>query len=138
MDGAGWKAAWGSQNEDSEEIIAVVHDVLSEVRRLYIIDALHLLDPETTTTTRELATAIAAVENEKEPDQVINKEYRRVYQNLRRHHLPGLADINAIEYDPDRNEVNRGKNFKTVATLRAITTPLLKVGFSSPNEREEE
>lgn len=136
MDGAGWNAAWGSQNKDSEGIIAVIHDVLSAVRRLYVIDALHLLDPETTTTTRELATAIAAVENEKEPNQVTNNEYRTVYQNLRQHHLPGLADINAIEYDSDRNKVNRGKNFETFATLRAITTPLLGVGFSSPKERE--
>lgn len=130
----GWTAIWGNQNDDSEVTVAEVHDALSNVRRLYVIDALHALAPEATTTTRELANAIAAVQNEKEPNQVFNDEYRTVYQNLREYHLPDLADIDAIEYDSNRNEVKRGKNFTTVAALRAMTTPLLEVGFSSPEQ----
>ena len=134
MAGVGWTATWGNQNDGSEVTVVEVHDALSNVRRLYVIDALHALDSEATTTTRELANAIAAVQNEKEPDQVFNDEYRTVYQNLREYHLPDLADIDAIEYDSDRNVIKRGKNFTTVAALRAITTPLLEVGFSSPEQ----
>lgn len=130
---AGWTATWGSQNIASEKTVAQVHDMLSEVRRLYVVDAMQTLDSETTTT-RELALAIAAVEFEKEPVHVLNSEYRTVRTNLRHSHLPKLSDIGVIEYNPDRNEIKRGRNFEAVATLRAITTPLLRVGFSPPSE----
>ena len=54
---------------------------------------------------QELATEIAAMENEVSTDELTSQQRKRVYVSLYQTHLPKMAEMNTIEYDKDSGTV---------------------------------
>lgn len=81
----------------------VVFDLLSAKRRRRVL--YYLLDEAEATTLGELATHLAALENEKSVEAVNATERKRVYIALYQCHLPKLDDAGVIDYESDRGDV---------------------------------
>ena len=76
----------------------VIFQILSNQRRRY---ALHYLRrKEEAAEIGELATQIAAWENEITIDEVTSQQRKRVYNTLQQAHLPKLDETGFIHYDP--------------------------------------
>jgi hypothetical protein len=86
---------------DSTEVTQdLAFEVLSCRRRR---DALHyLLHQERTVELRELATKLAAWENDIPVEAVTYKQRMRVYTALRQSHLPKMDENGIVEFDADR------------------------------------
>ncbi|ELZ46347.1 hypothetical protein C464_11048 [Halorubrum coriense DSM 10284] len=54
---------------------------------------------------QELATEIAAMENDVPADELTSQQRKRVYVSLYQTHLPKMAEMNTIEYDKDGGTV---------------------------------
>jgi len=80
-----------------------VHGILGNRRRRYVLEFLR--EHSDTVGMRELCVAVAARENDCEPDDVRPKQRKRVYTALRQTHLPRLATVGLVEYDRDRSTV---------------------------------
>lgn len=52
--------------------------------------------------------------------------YRNIYTSLSEYHLPLLDQVDAIEYDPDRQVVRVGPNLIVLVAMDEITDPLVK------------
>nr|WP_231727760.1 hypothetical protein [Haloferax profundi] len=89
------------EDADSTEVTQdLAFEVLSCRRRR---DALHyLLQQERTVELRELATNLAAWENDVPVEAVTYKQRMRVYTALRQSHLPKMDDNGIVEFDVDR------------------------------------
>jgi hypothetical protein len=78
--------------------------LLSSSRRRYII---YLLYKEGgSMSLNDLATRIAAEENDKPVAEVTDSERQRVYISLYQTHLPKLEDADVVEYDEDERVVS--------------------------------
>lgn len=77
--------------------------ILSNARRRYIIYHLHNAGQEMSL--KDLATIIAAEENETEIGDVTDDDRQRVYISLYQTHLPKLEESGIIEYDEERRTV---------------------------------
>lgn len=80
-----------------------VHGILGNQRRRYVLE--FLCEHGETVGMRELCVAVAARENDCDPDDVRPKQRKRVYTALRQTHLPRLAAAGLVEYDRDRSTV---------------------------------
>jgi hypothetical protein len=81
----------------------VVFEMLSNSRRRYVVH--YLLDADRETELRDLARAVAAWENDKDPDDVTSQERRRVYNALQQAHLPKMDDAGLVAFDASRGTV---------------------------------
>ena len=90
-------------------------------RRRRVIE---LLERDGSSTVGELATEIAAGENEVALEAVTGPQRQRVYVPLYQDQLDKLEEVGAIEWDKDRGTVNRGPAFehaaKVLETLREL------------------
>lgn len=78
--------------------------ILSSSRRRYIIYFLHEAEGEVSL--GDLATRIAAKENDRPPEDVTDSERQRVYISLYQTHLPKLEESGIVEYDEDERLVS--------------------------------
>lgn len=79
--------------------------LLGNDRRLRVVH--NLVENETQTTTKALATRIAEAEAER-GDVSADDLYKSVYVSLQQTHLPKLADHGIVTYDPETNTVGPG------------------------------
>jgi DNA-binding transcriptional ArsR family regulator len=77
--------------------------ILSNSRRRYIIYYLHEAGDEMSL--KELATRIAAVENDTAVEEVTDEERQRVYISLYQTHLPKLEEAEIVSYDDEERIV---------------------------------
>ncbi|WP_227352914.1 DUF7344 domain-containing protein [Haladaptatus salinisoli] len=81
----------------------IVFQVLSNRRRRYALH--HLRRCEGSVEIGELATQIAAWENDVSTEEVTSKQRKRVYNTLQQAHLPKLDETGFVEYDPAHGNV---------------------------------
>lgn len=79
-----------------------VYDLLSNPRRRFIISYLREHDHARL---QDLASTLAAWENETSVDQLTNQQRKRVYVSLYQTHIPKLVDAGIITYDQDSGQV---------------------------------
>jgi DNA-binding transcriptional ArsR family regulator len=77
--------------------------ILSNSRRRYIIYYLHEAGDEMSL--KDLATRIAAVENDTSVEDVTDEERQRVYISLYQTHLPKLEEADIVSYDDEERMV---------------------------------
>lgn len=77
--------------------------LLSNPRRRFVIRYLYRADESVTL--QELATEVAAWENQTEPEKLTDQERKRVYVSLYQTHVPKLEEVGVIEYDNDSGEI---------------------------------
>jgi hypothetical protein len=78
-------------------------EVLSSDRRRYLIYFLQASGGEADL--RDLARLIAARENGTDPEDISDKEQKRVYISLYQSHVPKLEDYDLVEYDSEKKRV---------------------------------
>ena len=78
--------------------------ILSSSRRRYIIYFLH--EEGAPVSLNDLATRIAAEENDRPVEEVTDSERQRVYISLYQTHLPKLEEADIITYDEDERMVS--------------------------------
>jgi DNA-binding transcriptional ArsR family regulator len=78
--------------------------ILSSSRRRYIIYFLH--EEGEPVSLNDLATRIAAEENDRPVEEVTDSERQRVYISLYQTHLPKLEEADIISYDEDERMVS--------------------------------
>ncbi|MFB6135685.1 MAG: hypothetical protein ABEJ04_02905 [Halobacteriaceae archaeon] len=103
----GGETALGTEREEeepSEPSREQVFELLSNQRRRHVMHYLRQHDREVEL--RELATQLAAWENEKPAEAVSHDERRRVYTALRQSHLPKMDEAGVIDYDPNGGVVD--------------------------------
>lgn len=81
-----------------------VFDVLSNPRRRYVLYYLRESGPSIELT--DLAEEIAAWENDTVPENLTEKERKRVYVSLYQTHVPKLEEVGFVEYDSDTGVVS--------------------------------
>lgn len=80
-----------------------VFDLLSSGRRRNVLERLRVVGEPVTVT--ELAESVAAIENSVAPDELTDKQRKRVYVSLYQTHVPKLDDMGIVEYDRDEGTV---------------------------------
>lgn len=85
--------------------------ILSSSRRRYIIYFLHQAEGDVSL--GDLATRIAAKENDRPTDEVTDSERQRVYISLYQTHLPKLEESGIITYDEDERIVSMTPEMRT-------------------------
>lgn len=104
----------GSINLSEDE----VYGLLSVERRreviLYLAENLGTMD---TVEIRDLSDYIAAIEQDKDPNQLTTDERHAVYVALYQDHLPKLDDAGVVEYDPRASTIARGEDIDALAQL---------------------
>jgi hypothetical protein len=102
---------------DSEFLSNLYHALRANRRRL-AVQKLKAAD-ENVLSVRKLAREIAGHEMGITTRQATGEPYRNVYNALAQTHLPTLAEVGIIIYDPERQTVSPGPNF-TIALLLII------------------
>lgn len=82
-------------------------DILQNERRRAVIRYLKQRDSQSVTID-DLATHIAARENNVDVSQVSSTQRKRVYIGLYQSHLPKMDDFDVIDYDQNRGTIRRG------------------------------
>ncbi|PSQ15965.1 hypothetical protein BRD00_13215 [Halobacteriales archaeon QS_8_69_26] len=82
-----------------------IFDLLRNKRRRYLLH--YLMSHDTPVELGDLATRIAAWENDTPIDSVSSQQRKRVYTTLQQTHLPRMDEANIVEYDADRGVVQR-------------------------------
>ena len=77
--------------------------LLSNPRRRFILQYLNR-NPERIRL-QALATEVAAWENETDPEDLTDKEQKRLYVSLHQTHIPKLEAAGIVEYDSDTGEI---------------------------------
>jgi len=80
-----------------------VFEILSNHRRRMVL--YYLREHGDSAGVKELAEAIAAMENEIPAEELTSQQRKRVYVSLYQTHLPKMADAQVIEYDKDEGTV---------------------------------
>jgi hypothetical protein len=93
----------GRQREGDSLSEEEVFDLLSSSRRRRVLR--HLLRDHEPVDLQRLADEVAAAENEKEVDQLTDRERKRVYVSLYQTHIPAMADAGVVDYDPDSGTI---------------------------------
>ncbi|MDZ7745640.1 MAG: hypothetical protein U5K28_03615 [Halobacteriales archaeon] len=86
--------------------------VLSNPRRRYVLHYLKSCDEPIST--GDLAARVAAWEYDVPYEQVTNQQRKRVYTSLHQTHLPKMASIGLLEYDPGRSTVQPDRGLSKV------------------------
>ncbi|MCL9815287.1 DUF7344 domain-containing protein [Natranaeroarchaeum aerophilus] len=107
-----------------ETLSHIFHLLQSERRRRVIWYLTHLKSNETVTV-RRLAKNVASAEQNMPIPEIPNEDYRPVYTNLVQHHLPALADADAIDFNADRKVVTPGQNLNALSVVAGITIPVI-------------
>jgi len=81
----------------------LVFEILSNTRRRMVL--YYLREYSGSATVQELASQIAALENEIPVSDLTRQQRKRVYVSLYQTHLPKLEQTGIIEYDDEREEV---------------------------------
>lgn len=92
-----------SKNKDEELSQDTLFSLLSNPRRRFILQ--YLSRVEGPVTLQDLATEVAAWENETDSEDLTDKERKRLYVSLYQTHIPKLDDVGVIEYDQDTGEI---------------------------------
>lgn len=92
-----------SKKQEEELSQDTLFSLLSNPRRRFILQ--YLSRVEGPVTLQDLATEVAAWENETDPEDLTDKERKRLYVSLYQTHIPKLDDVGVIEYDQDSGEI---------------------------------
>ena len=104
------------ENGDPEFSMPRALDLLACSRRWHVVD---VLADSGTANLNELATKVAARENDKSAETVSSKERKRVYVALYQNHLPRMDRDGVVEYDGDRGLADRdAEHFETVRAVQ--------------------
>lgn len=88
---------------DSQISQDVVFDILSSPRRRYTLYYLRTTEGPVKLT--DLATQVAAWENDTDPEDITEQERKRVYVSLYQTHVPRLDEAGIVDYDSDSGYV---------------------------------
>lgn len=77
--------------------------LLSNPRRRFILQ--YLNRTEEPIQLQDLATEVAAWENETEPENLTDKQRKRLYVSLYQTHIPRLEDAGVVAYDSDTGKI---------------------------------
>lgn len=104
--------------EIPESVLTLDHvfQSLAKSRRRYL---LYSLESNTEWTVADLATKIAAWENDTDAGDVPRDEFERMYASLYHAHIPKLVDERVIEFDPDSETIHPGEHAEQVLTALA-------------------
>lgn len=103
---------------DPDPIVDDVLATLANRRRRIILRLLAVDSPRTLT---DLAGQIVAIENDIEVSTVNADERKSVYITLLQGHADELANSNAVEYDEQAKQIDKGPEFACMmAVLRCI------------------
>lgn len=108
----------------------VVFDLLKNQRRRRVLEYLRT---ERETTLSDLAEHVAALENQKEVQQLSSSERKRVYVGLYQCHLPRMDDASVIEFDANRGSVKLNEQAAQLDRYLDVTRrqwPLYYVGIA--------
>lgn len=106
----------------------VVFGLLSVERRRRTLIELRQTDGQTTLS--DLATRLAALENDIPEGRVTSDQRKRVYIALYQSHLPKLDDADVIEFDQARGTVELGSN-------ASVLYPYLDLGDAMASDTSE-
>lgn len=96
----------------------IIFQILSNQRRRY---ALHYLRrEEESAEIGELATQIAAWENDVTVNEVTSQQRKRVYNTLQQAHLPKLNETGFIDYDPAHGDITLTERAELLNTYLEI------------------
>ncbi|WP_135851944.1 DUF7344 domain-containing protein [Halorussus salinus] len=114
------------RSDDGLRSVLELDDVfaaLNNPRRRYLVYTLVEGSDEETLT--ELATKIAAWEDDVSTDEVTDERRKRVQASLYHSHVPKLADLGVLSYDADKEVIVRAENTEQVeAVLHGAGTEL--------------
>lgn len=88
---------------DEELSQDTLFSLLSNPRRRFVLQYLNRVDEPVTL--QDLATEVAAWENETDPENLTDKQQKRLYVSLYQTHIPKLEEAGIIEYDSDSGEI---------------------------------
>lgn len=113
------------RSDDEELSLDELFDLLRNRRRRDILTYLDASDG--TVTLDELAEAIAADENDIEPEQLSSQQRKRVYISLYQNHLPKMDDLGLIEYEKNRGvvklvDISEAKPYLSVDSTEGSTS----------------
>ena len=105
----------------AQEVLALDHvfEALAHARRRYVCYSL-LEDAQQSLT--ELATAIAAWENDVPEGAVTRRQRERVYVSLYHAHVPELVDIGVVSFDAASEKITPAEN------AERVTAALIGIG----------
>lgn len=112
-----------SQRKPNESRDQLYH-ILSNARRRFILQ--YLWETEGSIKLVDLAKETAAWENDKEIDELTQKEQKRMYVSLYQTHIPKLSDAGFIDYDKDTQEIK-------LADQSKADLPAVRPDESEPN-----
>jgi len=110
-----------TEAENIDHSLDTVFQTLGNQRRRFTIS--YLKTVEETATIREVATQVAAWENDISVEELSYQDRKRVYTSLYQSHLPKLAAAGFINYDRDRGII---KLTKEVDNLDLYLEPVRK------------
>lgn len=113
------------ENSPSEALFDVYH-ALRAPRRRYVIQIL-LESDEEAHMVRTLARQIAAIEEDIPPENATGEPYRNVYNSLSQTHLGTLSDAGIIVYDPNRQTVTTGENFRIAILIVVLNRSIYQI-----------
>jgi hypothetical protein len=108
-------------NDSSTLTQDAAFDLLSNARRRLALK--YLLEQDTPVGIDELATHVAAVENDTEAEQLDDKQRKRTYVSLYQTHIPKLAQAGVVEYDSDERTVELNGNLRTITAYLSSEEP---------------
>ncbi|MFC7138123.1 hypothetical protein ACFQRB_19890 [Halobaculum litoreum] len=76
----------------------------------------------------DLAFGVAVAEGEDGREEPTNYEWQKVYAALRHHHVPKLASLRVLAFDPEAERVTRGPRFDAVRDALAAIDDTLDRG----------
>jgi len=107
-----------------EDLLSGLYHSLRAPRRRYVIETIGEADSGAFTT-RELARKVAANELDVGERRATGEPYRNAYNALSQTHLPTLSEAGIIIYDPSRQTVVPGINFRLAHLLIDTNTPTI-------------
>ena len=125
------------QKETVQQLLSMLYHALRASRRRIVLRCLQNASDEVLTT-RELARGIASREQAVPREQATGEPYRNAYNALSQTHLPTLSEASIVIYDPERQTVAPGTNFRIALLLIDTNAPIVYVFYSLLTEVEGE
>lgn len=117
--------------------VSELHHTLRATRRRAAVQVMSCSE-EATVTVRSLAREIAADEHGIPTAHATGEPYRNVYNALSQTHLPTLASVGVLIYDPKRQKVSSGPNLAAASIIIEMTTPTVQLLFDKKETDTEE
>lgn len=89
-----------------------VYEILSNPRRRFALSYLREVGEPVALT--DLATAVAAWENDVDPAELTDQQEKRVYVSLYQTHVPKLEQVGVVEYHSDSGQVALAENVSQI------------------------